>query len=333
MKGADRSGARCSPSSSASATSRPASAQVKDMVSGEQNAVPLSRSHRRGRPPSEGEPLVIRTHDAGSLRAGNAGETVTLTGWVARRRDHGGVVFVDLRDASGFVQVVFREGDAAVAAHELRNEFCIKVVGDVARRPEGSDNPNLATGEVEVVAAALEVLSVSRRAAVPDRGWRRDHQQRRGAAALEVPLPRPAAYGSGPCPAHPGEDHLDHAPGHGGARVPRHRDALPHPVDARGRARLPRPRTPSARFLVRAAAVAPAVQAAADGVGARALLPDRALLPRRGLPRRPHAGVHPARRRDELPRRGGRLRPHRGAARRAVVRGARTSRSRVRSSG
>ncbi|GIE92655.1 aspartate--tRNA ligase [Paractinoplanes rishiriensis] len=98
---------------------------------------------------------MIRTHDAGSLRASDAGTTVTLAGWVARRRDHGGVIFVDLRDASGVVQVVFREEDA----HALRNEYCIKVVGEISRRPEGNENPDLATGEIEVVAAQLTVLS------------------------------------------------------------------------------------------------------------------------------------------------------------------------------
>jgi aspartyl-tRNA synthetase len=98
---------------------------------------------------------VIRTHNAGSLRAADAGSTVTLAGWVARRRDHGGVIFVDLRDGSGVVQVVFREEDA----HALRNEFCVKVTGEVTRRPEGNENPDLPTGEVEVTAAALEVLS------------------------------------------------------------------------------------------------------------------------------------------------------------------------------
>jgi aspartyl-tRNA synthetase len=98
---------------------------------------------------------VIRTHDAGSLRASDAGTTVTLAGWVARRRDHGGVIFVDLRDASGVVQVVFREEDA----HALRNEFCVQVAGSVAARPAGNENPDLATGEVEVVASELTVLS------------------------------------------------------------------------------------------------------------------------------------------------------------------------------
>ena len=89
---------------------------------------------------------MIRTHDAGTLRASDAGTTVTLAGWVARRRDHGGVIFVDLRDASGVVQVVFREEDA----HALRNEFCVTVTGEVTVRPEGNANPDLATGDVEV---------------------------------------------------------------------------------------------------------------------------------------------------------------------------------------
>jgi aspartyl-tRNA synthetase len=98
---------------------------------------------------------VIRTHNAGSLRASDAGTTVTLAGWVARRRDHGGVIFVDLRDASGVAQVVFREEDA----HALRNEFCVTVTGEVTKRPEGNENPDLATGEVEVTASELVVLS------------------------------------------------------------------------------------------------------------------------------------------------------------------------------
>ena len=99
---------------------------------------------------------MIRTHDAGALRAEHGGETVRLTGWVARRRDHGGVAFVDLRDASGVVQVVIR--DEAVAAG-LRNEFCLLIEGEVGVRPEGNANPNLPTGEVEVVASRVEVLS------------------------------------------------------------------------------------------------------------------------------------------------------------------------------
>ncbi|MCU1692963.1 MAG: aspS [Frankiales bacterium] len=101
---------------------------------------------------------MIRTHDAGTLREEHAGQTVTLAGWVAKRRDHGGVAFLDLRDRSGVVQVVVRESDIA---HDLRNEYCVKVVGSVGVRPEGNANPDLPTGAVEVTAAEVEVLSAS----------------------------------------------------------------------------------------------------------------------------------------------------------------------------
>jgi aspartyl-tRNA synthetase len=101
---------------------------------------------------------VIRTHDAGTLTAANVGETVTLAGWVARRRDHGGVAFIDLREASGAAQVVIR--DEAVA-HSLRSEFCLKVTGEVAKRPEGNANPALPSGEIEVIASSVEVLNPS----------------------------------------------------------------------------------------------------------------------------------------------------------------------------
>jgi len=100
---------------------------------------------------------MIRTHEAGTLRGEHAGERVVLAGWVARRRDHGGVMFIDLRDASGVVQVVWRGEEAT--AHELRAEFCIRVTGHVRQRPAGNENPELPTGEIEVVADAVEVLS------------------------------------------------------------------------------------------------------------------------------------------------------------------------------
>jgi aspartyl-tRNA synthetase len=104
---------------------------------------------------------VLRTHAAGALRAANAGQKVTLAGWVARRRDHGGVIFIDLRDASGISQVVFRATDVLEQAHRLRAEFCVAVEGVVEIRPQGNENPELATGEVEVNATALTVLGES----------------------------------------------------------------------------------------------------------------------------------------------------------------------------
>jgi aspartyl-tRNA synthetase len=100
---------------------------------------------------------MIRTHEAGTLRAEHAGERVVLAGWVARRRDHGGVVFIDLRDASGVVQVVWRGDDEG--EHSLRAEFCIRVTGDVRLRPAGNENPELPTGAIEVAVEELEVLS------------------------------------------------------------------------------------------------------------------------------------------------------------------------------
>jgi aspartyl-tRNA synthetase len=103
---------------------------------------------------------VLRTHEAGTLRADHASQTVTLTGWVARRRDHGGVAFLDLRDASGVAQVVVRDEILDEGgAHDLRNEYCVKVTGEVRLRPEGNANKDLSTGEIEVVATELEVLS------------------------------------------------------------------------------------------------------------------------------------------------------------------------------
>src|SRR6202167_4911295 len=100
---------------------------------------------------------MIRTHEAGTLRASHAGERVVLAGWVARRRDHGGVLFIDLRDASGVVQVVWR-GEEAVT-HDLRAEFCLRVTGIVGPPPDGNQTPDLAGGEIGVLADVVEVLS------------------------------------------------------------------------------------------------------------------------------------------------------------------------------
>lgn len=101
---------------------------------------------------------MIRTHDAGSLRASHAGQTVTLAGWVARRRDHGGVAFIDLRDATGSVQVVIR--DEALAG-SLRAEWCLAITGEVVARPAGNENLGLPTGAIEVMGDAVTVLSES----------------------------------------------------------------------------------------------------------------------------------------------------------------------------
>lgn len=134
---------------------------------------------------------MLRTHDAGSLNASLVGQTVTLAGWVARRRDHGGVAFLDLRDASGIAQVVVHD---EATFSPLRNEFVVKVTGEVKARPEGSENPNLASGEIEVHADSLEVLNSA--AALPfqvDEHVEVGEETRLQYRYLDLRRPKPAA--------------------------------------------------------------------------------------------------------------------------------------------
>lgn len=107
---------------------------------------------------------LMKTIGAGMLRAEHAGDAVTLAGWVARRRDHGGVIFIDLRDASGIVQVVLNPEDSPASdevLHGLRSEYCVQIIGSVRPRPDGTSNEDLPTGDVEVVGELLNVLSPS----------------------------------------------------------------------------------------------------------------------------------------------------------------------------
>jgi aspartyl-tRNA synthetase len=143
----------------------------------------------------------FRAPHCGSLRAADAGKDVELYGWVARRRDHGGLIFIDLRDRWGAVQVVFnpgagggvRKGSEAEAhrtAEQLRAEYCVRVAGRVERRPEGSENPNLSTGEVEVFAAQLEVLNPSKTPPFPLEGEQADEATRLTYRYLDLRRPR-----------------------------------------------------------------------------------------------------------------------------------------------
>ncbi|MEO0375243.1 MAG: OB-fold nucleic acid binding domain-containing protein, partial [Cyanobacteria bacterium P01_A01_bin.17] len=104
----------------------------------------------------------MRTHYCGELRGDHSGQTVTLFGWIDRRRDHGGVIFLDLRDRNGIVQIVSdpeRTPETYSLAEDMRNEYVIKVQGRVSPRPEESLNPNLPTGEIEIYANQLELLN------------------------------------------------------------------------------------------------------------------------------------------------------------------------------
>lgn len=113
---------------------------------------------------AESDRFVKRSHTCGALRAGDAGKEIQLAGWVAGRRDHGGVIFIDLRDREGMTQVVFNpalQPQVAEVAHTLRSEFVVAVTGKVALRPEGTKNPSLGTGEIEVGATGLTILNPS----------------------------------------------------------------------------------------------------------------------------------------------------------------------------
>ena len=105
-----------------------------------------------------------RTHTCGELNKKEIGQEVVLNGWVHRRRDHGGLIFIDVRDRYGLTQVVFNPEKGKPLhekAHELRSEFCVAIWGQVAARPAGTENPRMVTGEIEVVASQLEILNSS----------------------------------------------------------------------------------------------------------------------------------------------------------------------------
>ena len=260
-----------------------------------------------------------RTHTAGALRASDAGMDAQLSGWVHRRRDHGQLIFLDLRDRHGITQVVDRPDGAAGGprGREPRPER-VRHHGRGHRRdapprngePEAAHRRDRAPGERGHDPQRVEDAAVLHQR--PGRAGRRG-------AAPQVPLSRhpPRADGQ---PADPPEPPRPGDPrGPPRQRLRRDRDAEPHQVDARRRARLHRPVAAPARERLRAAAEPAAAQAAADGRRHRPLLPDRPLLPRRGPPRRPPAGVHPARPRDELRRRGRRDGLRRGDGHRGLA--------------
>ena len=221
---------------------------------------------------------MIRTHDAGRLRASDAGSTVTLAGWVARRRDHGGVTFIDLRDGSGVVQVVFRD---SAAAHALRNEYCVKITGEVGRRPAGNENPELPTGEIEVTVADLDVLSEAAPLPLPvDDQIEAGDDLRLRYRYLDLRRSGPAKALRLRSRANQIAREVLHA-----VRLQRDRDADADPVDARRAPATSWCRCGSQPGTWYALPQSPAaVQATAHGGRHGTLLPDRPLLPGRGLP-------------------------------------------------
>ena len=128
----------------------------------------------------------MRSHPCGALNSTHIGETVALTGWVHRRRDHGGVIFLDVRDRTGIVQVVYDPDaqESFQAADRVRSEYVLRMTGRVRRRQAGAENPNMTTGEIEVLGAELEVLNPS---VTPPFGLDETLRRRRGRAAA-LPL-------------------------------------------------------------------------------------------------------------------------------------------------
>ena len=258
----------------------------------------------------------MRTEYAGRVDEKFIGQTVTLFGWVHRRRDHGGVIFIDLRDREGLVQVVCDpdRADVFANAEKVRNEYLPEGHRPGAQAPGRHDQrerscpaaSRCCAHELEILNASVPVpfqlddenLSETTRLTHRVLDLRRAADAEEPDAALQGGDGRAASY-------------LD---AHG---LRRHRDADADQEHAGRRARLPGAVARAPRRVLRAAAVAAALQAAADGRGLRPLLPDRQVLPRRGPARRPPARVHADRRRDVVPRRDrdprdhGRDDPHR----------------------
>ena len=235
----------------------------------------------------------------GQVQAAQAGKTVTLNGWVDRRRDLGGLIFVHLRDREGIVQVVFNPEkfpDAHRCAEEMRSEYVVAVRGEVCPRPAESVNDDLPTGAIEVLAHAAIILNDAKTPRVCHRG--RDRRGRGHPAGLPLPGPATRAAAAKPASAPsvlPGDAAVPGRP-----RLRGSGDARAHQKHAGGRAGLPGAQPGESGRILRAPAVAAALQATAHGGGLRPVLSDRQVLPGRGPARRPAAGVHADRHRDVL---------------------------------
>ena len=264
---------------------------------------------------------AYRTHTCGALRLSEAGQPARLSGWVHRKRDHGQLLFIDLRDHYGITQCVIDVSSPLFAAAEaLRLESVVTVTGPVTRRSRRHRQPEPPDRRGRAGHRGMAVQSVAEPLPFPVNSDAEYPEDMR----LRLPLSRPAAR------THPRQHHAALAghrldpPAHDRAGIQRVPDADPDCQFARGGARLSRAEPAASRQVLRTAAGAAAVQAIADGRRVRSLFPDRAVLSRRGEPRRPLAGrVLSARFRDVVRHPGGRLRGDRaGTARR--VRGVRS---------
>ena len=221
---------------------------------------------------------AYRTHHATEVTEALVGQKVTLAGWVDRRRDHGGVAFIDLRDNSGLVQIVIYDEEMA---RPLRSEFVIQVTGEVRLRPDGNENTHLATGKIEVVVETIDVLAKSD--ALPFQvSTALENESENKLPGEDVRLKYRYLDLRRPSMQHNLKLRSDMAkrpPRAGGDGLHRGRDPDLHQVHPGRCPRLRRARPSGAWLLVRAAAVPAALEAAAHGLRRRALLPARPLLP------------------------------------------------------
>ena len=222
---------------------------------------------------------TMRTHACGELRADDAGAEVTLCGWVAHRRDHGGVTFIDLRDRHGVVQVVFHPEDAPEAhagAQKLGGEDVVRVTGVVRARPEGMRNPELVTGEIEVAATGSEVLNPSDTPPFPIEDRIEVGEDLR-LKYRYLDLRRPEMTKVLAMRARIVQLMREHMDERGFVEIETPMLDAQH---ARGFPRLPGAEPLAAGHVLRAAAVAAAAEADADGGRSGPVLPDRAVPPR-----------------------------------------------------
>ncbi len=218
----------------------------------------------------------MRTEYCGQLRQSHVGQQVTLCGWVNRRRDLGSLIFIDMRDREGIVQVFFDpdRADALKLASELRNEFCIQVTGTVRAREEKNINADMATGAIEVLASDLTIINRSESLPL-DSNHVNTEEARLKYRYLD--LRRPEMAQRLKTRAKITSFVRRFMDDHGFLDIETPMLTKSHPGR---RPRLPRAFPRAQRQILRAAAVAAAVQTAADDVRLRSLLSDRQMLPR-----------------------------------------------------
>ncbi len=258
---------------------------------------------------------TLRSQMGGALRLAHVGSKVKLGGWVQRQRAMGGIVFLDLRDRAGVVQVsfdpTFADAEAIKLAGSVGRESVVLIEGEVVARPENGRNAELETGDVEVKATSMRVVGPAETPAIPvvlgkgetlpSEELRLRHRYldlRRPDLQTNIVLRHRLMQAT--------RTHLQRA------RLPRDRNADSDQADAGGRARLSGAEQGERRGVLRAAAVAAALQAAAHDLRLRSLLPDRALLPRRGSACGPAARVHADRHRSLVHHGRGHLLARRG---------------------